>query len=53
VKLAIEMAREHQAPALLAGTIQFLNEAAQAQGYGTCDTAVMWKVLLKMWEKTA
>jgi 3-hydroxyisobutyrate dehydrogenase-like beta-hydroxyacid dehydrogenase len=51
LRLAIEMAQEAQAPPLLARTIQFLNEAAQAQGYGSSDTAVMWKALLKMWEK--
>jgi 3-hydroxyisobutyrate dehydrogenase len=53
LRLAIGLAQEVQAPPLLARTIQFLNETAQAQGYGSSDTAVMWKVVLKMWERSA
>lgn len=50
VRLAVEMARAAGAPPLLGSTIQFMNEAARAQGYGTSDTAVMWKSILAMWD---
>ncbi len=41
--------RLHAAPPLLAGTIQFLNEAAGAQGLGTKDTAAMWEAYRSCW----
>jgi 3-hydroxyisobutyrate dehydrogenase-like beta-hydroxyacid dehydrogenase len=50
VRLAIEMAKEANAPPLLAATIQFANEVAQAQGFGQKDTAIMWKMFGKLWE---
>ena len=53
VRLAIEMAKAHGAPPPLAGTIQFLNETAQAQGFGAQDTSVMWKALGSFWKGTA
>ncbi len=53
VRLAAQMARENGAPPLLARTVEFINEAAQAQGFGTEDTAVMWKSMKKLWEKKA
>ncbi len=49
VRLAVEMAQEHKAPPLLARTIQFANEMAQAQGFGASDTAVMWKSFSRLW----
>jgi 3-hydroxyisobutyrate dehydrogenase-like beta-hydroxyacid dehydrogenase len=53
VRLAIEMATAHGAPPPLAGTIQFLNETAQAQGFGAQDTSVMWKALSAFWKQSA
>jgi 3-hydroxyisobutyrate dehydrogenase/2-hydroxy-3-oxopropionate reductase len=50
VRLAVEMARRNGAPPLLARTVEFVNEAAQAQGYGGSDTSVMWKAVLNFWE---
>jgi 3-hydroxyisobutyrate dehydrogenase len=49
VRLAVEMAKGHQAPPLLAGTVEFINEMAQAQGYGGFDTSIMWKCYRKIW----
>lgn len=51
VRLAANMASSHGAPPLLTRSIEFINEAAQAQGFGGADTAVMWKALLKFWDK--
>ncbi|MEW6533978.1 MAG: NAD(P)-dependent oxidoreductase [Thermodesulfobacteriota bacterium] len=51
VRLAAQMARDHGAPPLLARTVEFMNEMAQVQGFGTEDTAVMWKSVKKMWEQ--
>ncbi len=50
VRLAVEMAKRHQAPPLLARTVEFINEMAQAQGYGGFDTAIMWKCYCKIWD---
>jgi 3-hydroxyisobutyrate dehydrogenase/2-hydroxy-3-oxopropionate reductase len=51
VRLAIEMAKENDAPPLMAGIVTFINEIAQAQGYGESDTAEMWKCLYNLWRK--
>ncbi len=51
VRLAIEMAKASDAPPLLTGVIQFMNETAQAQGLGAKDTAVMWKACLAFWRQ--
>ena len=51
VRLAIDMAKDHDAPPLLAGLIQFLNETARAQGFGPQDTAVMWKTCRSFWDR--
>ncbi len=53
VGLAIEMAKTHHAPPLLTGVIQFMNEAARAQGLGAKDTAVMWKACRSFWNRLA
>jgi 3-hydroxyisobutyrate dehydrogenase-like beta-hydroxyacid dehydrogenase len=53
VRLAIEMAKAHGAPPLLAGVIQFLNETAQVQGFGAQDTSVMWRTLGSFWKQPA
>ena len=49
VRLAVDMAKDHQSPPLLARTVEFINEMAQAQGYGGLDTAIMWKCYRKIW----
>ena len=49
VRLAMEMATEASAPPLLARTTQFINELAQSQGFGTGDTAILWKSYHKIW----
>ncbi len=49
LRLAVEMAQEKGAPPVLARTIQFINEVAQAQGLGAKDTSIMWKVFRKIW----
>jgi 3-hydroxyisobutyrate dehydrogenase-like beta-hydroxyacid dehydrogenase len=51
LRLAIQMATAHGAPPPLAGVIQFLNEAAQTQGFGGQDTSVMWKALGAFWKR--
>lgn len=51
VRLAMEMARAHAAPPLLARSVEFLNDAARAQGFGRLDTATMWKCYRGFWEK--
>lgn len=51
VRLAVQMAKDNQAPPLLARTIEFINEMAGAQGLEDSDTAVMWKSYQKIWEK--
>jgi 3-hydroxyisobutyrate dehydrogenase-like beta-hydroxyacid dehydrogenase len=53
VRLAVEMAGEAKAPPLLARTIQFANELAQAQGLGRSDTAIMWKIYRHLWDRDA
>jgi 3-hydroxyisobutyrate dehydrogenase/2-hydroxy-3-oxopropionate reductase len=50
VRLAVEMAKAHAAPPLVARSVEFLNEAARAQGLGALDTAVMWKCYRRFWE---
>ena len=51
LRLAVEMAKSHQAPPVLARTIELINEMAQAQGYGSKDTSVMWKSYESLWGK--
>lgn len=50
VRLAAEMARAHGAPPILARSVEFINEAARAQGLGKLDTAVMWKCYRRFWQ---
>lgn len=50
VRLATEMARAHNAPPILARSVELLNEAARAQGMGKMDTAVMWKCYRALWQ---
>jgi 3-hydroxyisobutyrate dehydrogenase len=51
VKLAAQMACDHGAPPLLARSVELMNQMAQVQGFGSEDTAVMWKSVKRMWEK--
>ncbi len=51
VRLAAQMACDHGAPPLLARSVEFMNKMAQVQGFGSEDTAVMWKSVKRMWEK--
>jgi hypothetical protein len=44
------MARECNAPPVLARTVELINEMAQAQGYGGRDTSVMWKSYDSFWK---
>jgi 3-hydroxyisobutyrate dehydrogenase/2-hydroxy-3-oxopropionate reductase len=53
VRLAVQMAQRHDAPPILARTVEFINEAAQAQGYGNADTAAMWKCYRTIWGTSA
>jgi 3-hydroxyisobutyrate dehydrogenase/2-hydroxy-3-oxopropionate reductase len=49
VRLAVEMAQRHGAPPILARCVEFVNEAAQAQGLGAADTAAMWQCYRAFW----
>ena len=49
VHLAVEMARQHAAPPLLGRSVAFINEVARTHGYGSMDTAVMWKCFQRIW----
>ncbi len=51
VRLAVEMANAHAAPPILARSVEFLNEAARTQGFGSLDTAVMWKCYRDLWKR--
>jgi 3-hydroxyisobutyrate dehydrogenase/2-hydroxy-3-oxopropionate reductase len=51
VRLAVEMARRAGAPPVLARSVEFLNDAARAQGMGGEDTAAMWKCYRAFWTK--
>jgi 3-hydroxyisobutyrate dehydrogenase/2-hydroxy-3-oxopropionate reductase len=53
VKLGIQMASKHGAPPLMGKTIDWINEVAKAHGAGSGDTAIMWKSILKLWEKNS
>mgnify|MGYP001229396110 CR=1 FL=1 len=50
VKLGVQMACDHGAPPVLGKTIDLIDEIAQAQGQGACDTSIMWKTLLNIWK---
>lgn len=49
VRLAAQMARDAGAPPLVARSVEFLDEAAQAQGLGGADTAAMWQCYRAFW----
>ena len=50
VRLGLAMARENGASPVLGRTVDFLNEAARAQGRGQQDTACMWKAVRHFWK---
>ncbi len=50
IKLAVQMAKEKNAPPILARTVELINEISQAQGLGNKDTAIMWKSYRGIWE---
>ena len=50
IRLAVEMAKAHDAPPLLARTVEHINEMARTQGFGHKDTSVMWKCFGPMWD---
>jgi len=49
VRLGVEMAKAHNAPPVVARSVESLNEIAKAQGYGSDDTSIMWKSYHKIW----
>ncbi len=49
VKLAVQMACDHDAPPILGRTIDWINEVSRAQGHGKEDTSVMWRTFLRIW----
>ena len=53
VRLGVEMAEAAGAPLILGRTIDFLNEASRAQGYGAEDSAVMWHCVKNFWKEQA
>ncbi|WP_428566966.1 MAG: NAD(P)-dependent oxidoreductase [Solidesulfovibrio sp. DCME] len=50
VRLGLEMADQAGAPPLVGRTVDFLNRASCAQGFGGEDTSVMWKSLGHIWQ---
>ena len=50
-KLALQMARDADAPSVIAGTVQMYNEIAHADGLGAQDTSALYKVFRKHYEK--
>ena len=49
IKLAVLMAKENNAPPLLARTIELINEVSQVQGLGNKDTSIMWTSYRGIW----
>lgn len=50
-KLGIQMAKDADAPSVIAGTVQMYNEIAHAQGLGAQDTSALYKVFSRHYEK--
>ncbi len=51
LRLAVKMAEENHSPPVLGKSVELINEIAQSQGFGSCDTSIMWQSYLKMWNK--
>jgi 3-hydroxyisobutyrate dehydrogenase/2-hydroxy-3-oxopropionate reductase len=49
IRLAVQMAKENNAPPLLARTIELINEVSQVQGLGNKDTSIMWTSYRGIW----
>lgn len=50
-KLALQMAKDADAPSLITGAVQMFNELAHAQGLGDQDTSALFKVFCNHYEK--
>ena len=50
-KLALQMAKDADAPSVIAGTVQLYNEIAHADGLGNQDTSALYKVFRKHYDK--
>lgn len=50
-RLALEMAKNADAPSLIAATVQIYNEMAHASGFGGEDTSALYKVFKKNYTK--
>lgn len=50
-KLALQMAKDADAPSVIAGTVQMYNEIAHADGLGGQDTSAVYKVFKKHFDK--
>lgn len=51
VRLGVEMAEGAGAPLILGRTIDFINKASCAQGYGSLDSSVMWHSVQEFWKQ--
>ena len=50
-KLGLQMAKDADAPSVIAGTVQLYNEIAHAEGLGMQDTSALYKVFSRHYEK--
>lgn len=50
-KLGLQMAKDAEAPSVIAGTVQMYNEIAHAEGLGAQDTSALYKVFSQHYEK--
>ena len=50
-KLALQMAKDADAPSVIAGTVQLYNEIAHGEGLGNQDTSALYKVFSQHYEK--
>lgn len=50
-KLGLQMAKDADAPSVIAGTVQMYNEIAHADGLGNQDTSALYKVFKKHFDK--
>ena len=50
-KLGLQMAKDADAPSVIAGTVQMYNEIAHAEGLGNQDTSALYKVFSQHYQK--
>jgi 3-hydroxyisobutyrate dehydrogenase-like beta-hydroxyacid dehydrogenase len=50
-KLGLQMAKDADAPSVIAGTVQMYNEIAHGEGLGAQDTSALYKVFSQHYEK--